>query len=46
MDQVLGVGDVDLVSIVIDALENLEGAVSSRVKLGLPCIRKAIFAKM
>ena len=46
MHQVFGVGDVDLVGIVVDALDKLERSISTRVKLGLPCIRKAIFAKV
>ena len=44
MDAVLGLWDVYLVCIVVDALENLERAISSWRELRLSLIGEAVFA--
>ena len=46
MHQILGGWDVDLVGVVVDALEHFERAVPTRSKLGLSFIREAVFAKV
>ena len=43
---VLVSGDVDDVGIVIDPLENLEGAISSWLKLGVALLREAVLVKV
>lgn len=44
MDAVLGLGYVDLVGIVVDALENLERTISSWRELRLSLIGEAVLA--
>ena len=46
MDQVPGVGDVNLVCIVVDALEDLEGTITLWMKLGLSGLWESVLAQV
>ena len=46
MDQVFGVGDVNLICVVVDALEDLEGTISSWMKLGLSGLQESVLAEV
>ena len=44
MHRVLVIGEVELVCIVVDALDDLEGAITSWLELGVTFVGEAIFA--
>ena len=46
MDGVLVLWKVELVSIVVDALDNLERSITSRLELGVSFVGEAIFSEM
>ena len=46
MHRVLVLGKIELVGIVVDALEDLEGTIPSWLELGVSFVGEAIFAEM
>ena len=46
MDGVLGLGKIDLVSTVVDALDDLEGSVTSWLELGVAFVGESLFAEV